>query len=107
MTSTSGLTAEEVTESITGFDEIAVDKHFGGFDLYTDAEAKPVVSLRALVFVHLRHNGMPDKDAHKTVMEMPLKAVHDYFEQDDEANPSDPDTESGKGDSQPETEPAG
>ena len=100
-----GMTAEEVTQSIHGFDEIAIEKHFDGFDIYLDAERRPVRSLRALVFVHLRHGGMPDKEAHTAAMEMTVNDVQGYFQSDAEANPDDPDTDSGKGVEQPSTEP--
>ena len=106
MTSTSGVTAEEVTESVTGFDELAIEKHFDGFDIYTNGEDKPVRMLRALVFVHLRHTTEgKDADAAKTANSMTVAEVQAYFEEDNEANPSDPDTESGKGDSQHNSEP--
>lgn len=108
--STADVTAEEVTESVTGFDEIAVEKHFHGLDLYMDGEAKPVKLLRALIFVHLRHTaGEHGKDAAtaEAAMSMTLRDVQDYFKPDTEANPADPDTESGKGDSQVESEPDG
>lgn len=105
--STSGLTAEEVTESLTGWDEIAVAKHFDGFDLYMSGEAKPMLLLRALAFVHLRRaEAGTDAAAHKAAMDLTVADLYDYFEQDDEANPEDPDTDSGKDDSTPAVEPS-
>lgn len=108
--STADVTAEEVTESITGFDEIAVEKHFDGLDLYMDGERKPIKMLRALIFVHLRHTaGEHGKDTAtaEAAMAMPLSDVQAYFKPDTEANPADPDTDSGKGDSPVDSEPDG
>lgn len=92
------LTADELTETITGYDEEAIAREFGGFDLYADAEAKPVTMLRALIFVHKRHDpATSDKAAFEGAMGMPLGKVQDYFADDNEANPADPDTDAGKG----------
>lgn len=96
--STSGRTFEEMSEAVTGFDELAVTKHMG-MDLYGDAEARPVWLVRALVFVHKRHQGVPDVEAKEQVLSMPLGEVNDYFETDDEPNPDDPATPAGKDDS--------
>lgn len=100
--STSGMTYDEISESVTGFDELATEKHFG-IDLYTDGEAKPVKLLRALVFVHMRHQGTSDETAKQQVMGMPLGEVNAYFDSppadaDDDDEP-DPETDSGKGES--------
>lgn len=95
------MTFEEMSESLTGFDEIAVEKTLG-IDVYTDGERKPVLMMRALVFVHMRRLGKTDPEAKQAVMEMPLSAVNDYFETDqDEVLADEPDSESGKGDTQP------
>ena len=103
--STTELTIEEVQESITGFDEIAVEQHMG-MDIYTDAEAKPILLLRALVFVHQVHELKPAPEARKAALGMTLKEVQGYFaEPPEEIDEDEPDTEAGKGDSQPATGP--
>lgn len=93
------LTAEEVTESLTGFDEIAIEKMFGGFDPYTGGEKKPMTLMRSLIFVMQRRGGDKDPAAKAYAMALPVSEVNGYFtESEDEADPEDPDTESGKGD---------
>jgi hypothetical protein len=100
------MTFEEMSESVTGFDEIAVEKIMG-MDMYTEAEAKPVLLLRSLVFIHIRRSGISDPDARKQVMEMPLGDVNDYFaSKEEDVDPDEPDSESGKDESVPETEPS-
>lgn len=114
--STSGITYDEMSEAVTGFDEIAVQKHMD-MDLYTDGERRPIWLLRSLVFVHLRHQGATDTDAKEQVLGMPLREINDYFDSkpanaDDpdgidaqELETPDPGTASGKGESQPTVEP--
>lgn len=104
-TSTSGLTFEEMSESITGFDEIAVEKHME-IDLYQDGERKPVKLVRALVFVHLRRQGISDTDAKDQVQGMTVKQVNAYFDQNQDLDPDgDADSESGKDAAPPAAEP--
>lgn len=98
------FSSEEVMGSLTGFDEIAIEKHMN-IDVYTDGERKPIVLMRALVFVLLRRDGQSDTDAKQTVQGMSVKAVQELFEDDDEANPEDPDTDSGKDVSPPPGQP--
>ena len=92
-------TLSEAMNAVTGFDEIAVDKHFG-LDLYAQAqiEGKPVLIQRAVVFVDLRHQGVADRDAYRRAMEMPVSELGGYFEPEPENElPDDPDSEPGKG----------
>jgi hypothetical protein len=78
-----GLSVTEVVESLTGHDELAIEKQFG----------KPVEELggakfiRALLFGHFLHAGIEAKAAHKQVMNMTQAAVGEYFrdEEDDDA----------------------
>ncbi|WP_395691799.1 hypothetical protein [Nocardioides sp.] len=93
--STSPMTAEEMAESLTGFDEIAIEKHFG-IDIYTDSETKGVKALRALVFVDLRRGGKSDDQAKQAAMEMALRDANTYFADDEpELDPEHPETPSG------------
>lgn len=90
-------TVSEAMNSVTGFDELAVEKHFG-FDLYQIADEKPLMSVRSMIFVDLRHQGVADKEAHEKALSMTLGEVEAYFEDEPEdAMPDDPDSESGKG----------
>lgn len=104
--STSGITQNELMESVNGFDEIAVEAHFG-IDLYTGNEGHPMKVARAAVFINERHGGLSDTDAKSVAMRMSLKDIEGYFEPepDDEIDPDAPDTVVGKGDSAPESEP--
>lgn len=103
--STADLTAEEMSLSLTGFDEIAIEQQFS-LDIYADAERKPMKALRALVFVHRRREGDDDAAAKQAAMEMPLGAVQDYFIEDEEITPKEPETEQGKDSSPGEDEPS-
>lgn len=90
-------TATEVMNSINGFDELAIEKFFG-FDLYSQAEAKPVLAQRAAIFVDLRHGGETDRAAYDRAMGMTISDLSGYFDEEpDEVLPDEPDTEPGKG----------
>ena len=97
--STSGKTLNEILESMTGFDELAIDKHLG-IDVFKIAASgeKALFLQRAMIFVNLRHSGVTDTDAYKQSMEMSVKQTQDYFEADTDIDPEgDEDSESGKG----------
>jgi hypothetical protein len=102
------LTVNEVMESLSGFDEIAVEKHMN-YDIYTDEEtgnARPVLLLRCLVFVMERRGGLKDAEARMVAMEMRVGDVNDYFgDEPDELDPEEPETAEGKDDSLPVSEP--
>lgn len=90
-------TVESFTETLTGFDEIAIEKHMG-IDVYMEAEHKPIKAIRALVFVHRTRAGDKPNDARKHALDLPFREVNDYFT-DGEADDSDDDepvTEMGK-----------
>jgi hypothetical protein len=90
------VTGDEFLESMTGFEEIAVEKQFGT-DVLGLAEHKATMFTRALVFVMQKRDGRADKDAYDAVMNMPLSEVQDHFaEPEDEVMPSEPETEPGK-----------
>lgn len=75
---TSDMTISEMTNSLTGFDEIAIAKHFGGE--FTDlAENKPTTLGRALVFVAERRDGKTDQEAFQVAMDLPLGTCQSYF----------------------------
>jgi len=90
-------TAEEVFDSITGFDEIAISTHFGR-TIQDLAETEPSMFGRALVFVVKRREGLEDAEARKAALTMTLKECNeDFF-----ATPSE--EEAGKGE-QPKPSP--
>lgn len=95
-------TVEELGESLTGFDEIAIKKAFGmpfaslapnengqGGDVYQ--------FLRAMVFVHRRREGDNDVTAYNTAQAMTTGEINGYFAEES--------AESGKDDSTPEETP--
>jgi hypothetical protein len=96
----STFTPDEMFESLTGFDEIAISKHF-------DADVsvlrdRPFTFMRALVFIDQRRTGLSDPEAKEAALGLTLREVDDYFAEDqDEPNPEDPITPEGKGDSPP------
>ncbi|KAA1424310.1 hypothetical protein [Nocardioides antri] len=95
------MPVDEVIETLTGFEEIAIEKQFGNNwqDLAGDAQT---MFLRALVFVLLRRDGKNDLEAKQEVMEMTLRECKDRFlDDEEEPNPDEPVTESGKDDTQP------
>jgi hypothetical protein len=94
------ISATDMVESITGFEEIAIEKHFG-LDVYQDGEDKPIKVMRALAFLLRTREGLDAKTAKEQVMAMPMGAVQDLFADElEELDPEDPMTESGK-DSEP------
>lgn len=99
--STDQMTLEEATESLTGFDEVAIEKLWGD-DITTLLTTKVTRAMRAVVFVLKRREGLNDKEAHAAAMALTLGEVGEYFaDEPDEVMPEDPETELGKGDSEP------
>jgi hypothetical protein len=95
------MTGEEMFESLTGFEEVAVSQHFNA-EVGNLAESKPTMFLRAMVFTHLVREGRTPKEAKAEVMGMTLKACNGYFAEDDEITPDEPVTLAGEGDSPPD-----
>lgn len=87
-------TVDEVMGSVTGFDEMAIEQAFG-LDVYQDGVRKPLMTLRALVFADLRHGGASDADAKNQALGLTSKQVNEYFAQDEEIDPDEPETEAG------------
>lgn len=97
------LSADEAVENLTGFDEIAIVKHFG-----TDVMSlkdQPFMFLRALIFVDRRRHGDKDGDAKAYAFGLPAKQVYDYFADQPEDELADEDSEPGKGVSEIGTSP--
>lgn len=83
----------ESVETLTGFDEQDIEKHFGNdFD-----SLRVTMQLRALVFVHTKRGGTDAKSAYKAAMEISLKDLGDRFaDEEPEVNAEDPITDQGK-----------
>lgn len=98
--STTDLTLEEMGESLTGFDEIAIETHFGKQvnDLLTNS---PTMGIRALIFVHKTRDGSSPTEAKAAAMSLTLKDVMAFFDVSgaEDFDPNSPDSESGKDDS--------
>lgn len=104
------LTPEEVVDSLTGFDEIAIEKATGGRTLeWLTKNDHEIQMLRALgAVVVARSDGVKIEQAyHETVNPMPQSEVKGLFapDEDDDVMPDEPDSESGKDASLPESEP--
>lgn len=73
------MNAEQMTRSVTGFDEIAIRSKFSGSLETLEGTMTP----RALLFVQLRRDGLNDRDAYRTCMEIPYGELEDMFERPD------------------------
>ena len=95
--STAEITADEMYESLTGFEEIAIEKAFG--EPIEDLASTRVTSFgRALVFVHHTREGMNAKDAKEAAMRLRIRDVEAFWaEGEDEPMPEEPLTDEGKG----------
>lgn len=91
------MTLEEMAESLTGYEEIAIEKATGD-SLMALQESHPTRMIRALVALDMsRRDSCRFPDAYKQAMEMPFGEVMGWFQTDSEPMPDDPITESGKG----------
>lgn len=90
---------QDLVLSLTGFDEIAIEKAFST-DLETLSAQR---QMRALAFILARREGKNDNAAYQHVMEMAQGDVLGLFGIDvDEVMPDEPESEMGKDDSQAE-----
>lgn len=71
-------TAEEVFDSVTGFDEIAIAQQFGR-TVGELAEKDQSMFGRALVFVVKRRDGASDGDAYQAALGMSVKELTSSF----------------------------
>lgn len=72
------LTAEEVFDSLTGFDEIAIAHHFGR-TVAELAEKDSSMFGRALVFIVNRRDGATDDDARNAALGLTIKEFNKGF----------------------------
>lgn len=104
-------TVAEIADSLTGYDEDAIQQHMG-VDIYDGLVTKFVLTRRLLVFVHQTRLGATPADAVKTAKSMPSGEVVAYFGSDpEEVDDEEPETPAGKelsiDDSAPESSPSG
>ena len=103
--STSTSTADEMFESLTGYDEKAVTESFGA-TISALARNDELQMIRALVFVDKRREGAKARNALEAAQSLTIGEIHAYFaEEEAEPMPDDPVTDSGKGEPSPESEP--
>ncbi len=88
-------TATDVALSLNGFDELAIAKYFNA-DV-TQMEDRPVLFLRALIFVVERKAGAKDTDAYKTAMTFTQTEAAAYFP-DEPTDDEEPESDLGKDD---------
>jgi hypothetical protein len=89
-------TIDEIVDSLTGHDELAIHAAFGK-DITDLAQLHKTLFIRAAIAVHRsREAGESMRAAHKFAMDMRMGDVTDYFSADEDAIPAEPDTESGK-----------
>lgn len=94
---TDQITASEMVQSLTGFEELAIERHMA-VDPYADAERKPMAVMRALVFVLRKREGLKDADAREAAMSMPMGDLQNLFaEEEPELDPENPETAAGEG----------
>lgn len=80
-----GMSAEEFSDSLTGYEELGIARHFD-LDIYADAEARPMVALRALVFTDRVRRGETAAEAKDYAQKCTVGQVMAYFP---EENPTD------------------
>lgn len=86
-------TVEDITGSLNGFDELAIEKKFGK-EL---GSLNGTMTLRALVFVLERRNGKEDREAYNEAMRRTLIECRDTFASSSPAVPDDEEAAGGEG----------
>lgn len=87
---------EELFQSLTGFDELAIKDKFG-IENPAEVEHRPIIWTRALVFIIFKRDGMNSQQAYQAAMETPSGILDSFFADDPEdVLPDDPDSEPGK-----------
>lgn len=94
------MTVEEFAGSLTGWDEIGIEKAFGAEFLALQQRGSNVTMVRALVFVDFKRQGQTHDQAYKSAMDVTMDGLEHYFaEKEPELDDSDPETDQGKDDS--------
>lgn len=81
----SNMTAADMFDSLTGFEEMGVVKMFGRpvTDYGRKGRAEnPLMLVRALIYVAAKRDGSNDATAYKAAMTLPSREVQDYFDPD-------------------------
>lgn len=96
-------TADAFFATLTGFDELAIVKHFDTpiHLLHPDTGGSPFMFLRALAFIAIRRGQqLADKPAYTAAMGLSVDEANTYFAEAElpDLDPDDPDTAAGKAD---------
>lgn len=91
---TTKITAEEAFESLTGYEELGIEKAFK-VDITALSDSKPTIFMRALVFALKRREGLTHDKAYDAAMTLSLKDAQDFFAESD-VMPDEPDTSAGE-----------
>lgn len=75
---TKKITPTEATESLTGFDEIAIKQRFGT-PVGLLGQQDPTQYMRALAFVIYRRDGKPDAEAYQMAQDARIGDLNDMF----------------------------
>ncbi len=94
------MSADELLNSLTGHDEIAIHAASGS-SIPVLAEGQQTIMLRCLIAVHIsRETGDPFPLAYRTAMGMPMGELTGYFAAEAaDFDPDQPDSDVGKGSS--------
>lgn len=76
--------ALDVMNSLTGFEEIAIEQHMD-IDPYLDGDAKPMKVMRALVFVLQVREGLTPQKAKDHALGLPLSELQTQFLSEEES----------------------
>lgn len=97
------MTFDEALDSITGYDEIGI-KQISGQPFALLLQADPILGTRFAIAVHLMREAKQDgpkalRQHYDAAMKLPMGEVREFFTKPvEEFDPTDPDSESGKGD---------
>lgn len=102
MITKTSLSLEEAVESLTGFEELRIRERFGG-DIEELLVERSRDGMRAVAAALVTRDLGQQEDAadaaYQHVMGLSMTALNDFFADDEpEAMPDEPDTESGKDD---------
>ncbi len=76
-------TSDEVLDTLTGYDELAIEKAFGTHIEALIRGGQGLRYLRALVFAQELHNGAKHDEAKRTAMELTGKQLGERFRDED------------------------
>jgi hypothetical protein len=90
-------TLDEITDSLTGHDELNVHTAFGA-DVADLVQTRKTIFMRAMIAVHYnREGGDAFPLAYRKAMDLTMKDVIGFFsEQADDFDPDQPDSDAGK-----------